>query len=204
MLKFTKVFLGAASATLLTVAAHAADSVASEQPPEAVLVPGFTWTGFYVGANVGYSSGDFDHPIYGDPIFLDPISDVLESDGDGVTGGVQIGYNWQVNSFVLGVEADIQAASVDGTFRHSDSFFLNQVLFIDTAINTKLDWFGTARLRAGYVPTERLMIYGTGGFAFGETTSSARFDGEGAFGGSFSADGESKSTTRTGWAAGRG
>src|SRR5688572_16068589 len=113
--------LTATALILMTGSALAADAVLYEQPPEAVVIePGFTWTGLYIGANVGYSWGDFDHVFDLAPvdfiIELPGVTDTFEADADGVTGGAQIGYNWQVNKFVFGVEADIQAASLDGTY----------------------------------------------------------------------------------------
>ena len=63
---FTRILLGAASAAVLATAAHAADAVVYEQPPEAIIEPGFTWTGLYIGANAGYSWGDFDQSAEGE------------------------------------------------------------------------------------------------------------------------------------------
>jgi len=193
-----KLLLGAACAAVLTTAASAADAVVEEA---IILEPGFTWTGLYVGANVGYSWGDFDHEFEAAADALGDFSTSFDADADGVTGGVQIGYNWQLGNFVLGVEADAQASNVEGSasqlFEFTDIFSTT----IEADAGTELDWFGTARVRLGYVPTERLMIYGTGGFAFGETTTNASYFVSSIidFG-----DSLSEKTSRTGWAAGAG
>ena len=202
----TKVLLGAACAAALATAARAADAVIEE----AVIVePGFSWTGLYIGVNAGYSWGDFDHgfDVAAFPPFFDGISEVLETSADGATGGAQIGYNWQVNSLVFGVEADIQAADLDGSDSSTFEFFppspVPIAVGLDTEVETELDWFGTARLRLGYVPTERLMVYGTGGFAFGETTTSASA-AISVQDVPIAGDEISETTSRTGWAAGAG
>jgi outer membrane immunogenic protein len=87
----------------------------------------------------------------------------------GVVGGGQIGYNYQFSQFLAGVEADIQGTSMS----HGRG-------------NISLPWFGTVRGRVGYLVTPTLLLYGTGGFAYG---------GVEAF---------NQSNTRTGWTAGGG
>jgi outer membrane immunogenic protein len=200
-----KAMLTSAALILMTGTAFAADAVVYEQPPEAVVIePGFTWTGLYIGANVGYSWGDFDHTFDLAPVDLGGgipgVTDTFEADADGITGGAQIGYNWQVNNFVFGVEADIQASDVQAAYSQTAGIGPVEVT---TEVGTDLDWFGTARLRLGYVPTERLMLYGTGGFAFGRTTSFGRISAVIPFIGPFDEQ-VSESKTRTGWAAGAG
>lgn len=70
----------------------------------------------------------------------------------GIAGGGQIGYNWQLGQFVFGLETDIQASAADDTF--APYKFSNP-------------WFGTLRARIGYA-INNVMLYGTGGLAYGE------------------------------------
>src|SRR3954452_16031762 len=105
------------------VTANAAD-MAVKAPYAAAPAP-FSWTGFYIGANVGgawtpNNGGSDFGPLFPGFIVLAPQAaiptvfpgqlDVLGGGGrqSGVIGGGQIGYNWQVNQFVLGFEADAQ------------------------------------------------------------------------------------------------
>lgn len=161
-----------------------------------MVEPGFTWTGGYIGANIGYGWGDFEQAFDAEVIILGPLSEGFDADGDGIVGGAQAGFNWQMGQFVFGVEVDVQAADIDGST--SRSFTVGPAT-LDTNVSTGIDWFGTARGRIGFVPTERLMVYGTGGFAFGETKSSASYDA-----GLLGSDSASSKDTRTGWAAGAG
>jgi len=198
MNRFSAILVGAACAAALATAANAADAVVEEA---AVIVePGFNWTGGYVGANIGYGWGDFEQNFGADVVILGPISEGFDADGDGILGGAQAGFNWQSGQFVFGVEVDVQAADIDGG---SNRFFDFGLATLDADVSTEIDWFGTARGRIGFVPTERLMIYGTGGFAFGETTSTASYEAIPIIGAPAS-DSASSSDTRTGWAAGAG
>ncbi|MDF2972412.1 MAG: hypothetical protein K0R61_2862, partial [Microvirga sp.] len=136
-------------------AASAADLPMRAAPPAPIIAaaPLFTWTGFYVGVNAGYgwSNDDFDAVDLAD-----------EDDDGGFVGGAQVGYNYQIGSFVVGLEGDIQYADfgADGTFD-----FDGDGVFDDDFDSS--DWFGTVRARAG-VAFDRALIYATGGFAFAD------------------------------------
>src|SRR3954469_13234957 len=115
--------LGLLAATALSTAAVSAVSAADlpQAPPPApfVSVPVFTWTGFYVGGNLGWGWRDSNN----DPVILSGpgvpgglVGGTLNFDnGDDATftGGGQIGYNYQIGSFVIGAEADIQGINND-------------------------------------------------------------------------------------------
>jgi outer membrane immunogenic protein len=143
----------------------------------------YTWTGFYIGANAGYGWGNADtqfepqpNPVsFGgvEPTTLQPESEA------GVIGGGQIGYNYQWNRFVLGAEADFQGSDVSGTKVVSP--IINVIgrsdgpgTFLEA--HEKTDWFGTVRLRIGFTPFCRLLLYGTGGLAYGHVNYAATSD----------------------------
>ena len=136
-------------------AAAAADLPMRAAPPAPIIAaaPIFTWTGFYVGVNAGYgwSNDDFDA--------IDLADD--EDDG-GFIGGAQVGYNYQIGSFVVGLEGDIQYAD----FGRDGAFDVDGDGDEDGVFESS-DWFGTVRARAG-VAFGQALIYGTGGFAFAD------------------------------------
>ena len=103
--------IGAALTALIGTPALAADMALKAPPPPA---PVYSWTGWYAGVNIGGSFGRAaDTSTYGAPSV--PFTST-SSNLDGVIGGGQIGYNWQVNNnWVLGLEADIQGSSERGT-----------------------------------------------------------------------------------------
>ena len=122
--------------------------------------------------------------------------------GDGFIGGAQAGYNWQINNWVLGVEADFQGANIGGSVAASIPLAgpVPIIVAIENA-NEKLEWFGTVRGRLG-VAFDRALIYGTGGFAYGQVKvdqDSAPVGSPGAF--QFPS---SASVTKIYWTAGAG
>src|SRR5215207_7533365 len=133
-------------------AAAAADLPMRAAPPAPIIAaaPIFTWTGFYVGVNAGFGWSDDD---------FDSV-DLADDDNDGgFVGGAQVGYNYQIGSFVVGLEGDIQYAD----FGREGAFVVDGTTYdVDNS-----DWFGTVRARAG-VAFDRALIYATGGFAFAD------------------------------------
>jgi outer membrane immunogenic protein len=138
-------------------AASAADLPTRAAPPAPVFAaaPVFTWTGFYVGVNAGYGWSEDDNDAV----------DFADDDNDGgFIGGAQVGYNYQIGSFVVGLEGDIQYADFgrEGVFNYTDED--GDILQGEFESS---DWFGTVRARAG-VAFGQALIYGTGGFAFAD------------------------------------
>lgn len=201
-MKFAKILLGAASFATLSTAVYAADAIV-EEAPVAVLVETYNWTGFYIGVNGGYGGGDFEHPfdvnlVDGDDSI--PIANgSLDVTAGGFVGGAQVGYNWQMNQWVFGAEADIQGSNMKGEISLDANIGGGGGTDIDAEAGTELDWFGTVRARVGFVPVERLLVYGTGGFAYGRTESYVNA----SIGGGTVID-ESVKHDRTGWTIGGG
>ncbi len=193
-----KTYIGVAvAAVLMATPAFAAD-LAVKAPP-ARVAPVFSWTGWYIGANLGGAWA------------RDPENFTLGSGGgigfnqtntarsSSLVGGGQIGYNYQINNVVLGVEADI-----DG--RHNANDFSCPVLSpigcvaasgSVLTLHDEQDWFGTFRGRLG-LTFDHVLLYGTGGLAYGEVQHSVT---EAVVGASLVF---SDRTTRAGWAAGVG
>ena len=96
-----------AALLMLGTAASAADLRPMPYQPPIAALP--TWTGFYLGANLGGGFGQdrIDVGVVGAPAFAS-VNNAFQ----GVIGGGQIGYNWQFNSFVAGLETDFQGSSL--------------------------------------------------------------------------------------------
>ncbi|HWM46876.1 MAG TPA: outer membrane beta-barrel protein [Xanthobacteraceae bacterium] len=134
--------LALAGAVCLAGAGHAADLIrpAPLPPP----VPIWTWTGFYAGVHGGGAWGD-GH-----------INDSAgKFDMSGGFAGGQIGYNYQMGSFLLGAEVDSAWASIG----RSETFVVPPATL---TAETEIGYLGTARLRGGYVQGPTLW-YVTGG-----------------------------------------
>jgi len=197
--------MGAAAAALTVagaISAQAADLPTRKEAPAPVFVPPpFTWTGFYIGANAGavWGSGSSSTTVLVNGFSVltaDFPSGSLGGSKTGFIGGGQAGYNWQTGAFVLGVETDF-----DGTTLSRSRSIIGPT-FIDPILGRN-DFFtenSSTRGRVGYA-WDRLLIYGTGGVAYGGASSHLDvFDAVDGFG--FSSSGGS--STRTGWTAGGG
>jgi outer membrane immunogenic protein len=205
---------GVAIATLTAVgavAAQAADLPTRKEAPAPVFVPPpFTWTGFYIGLNAGgiISSGSRSVTLY-DPIAGDFLNSSfpggIGNGKSGFLGGGQAGYNWQTGAFVLGIVTDFDGTSLSKNFSFSSAPYTGFPFTGDTLnVNAKasLDWLGTTRAKLGFVvtPDNRLMIYGTGGVAYGGGSSHFNlYDSANNFYWS-----GSPSSTRVGWTIGAG
>ena len=206
----------AALSAVGAVAAQAADLPTRKEAPAPVFVPPpFTWTGFYVGVNAGgiWPSGSRNATIVAPAVFPFPVSTFfpggLGSQSAGFIGGGQAGYNWQTGAFVLGVETDFDGTTLSKSTNSTGTPFVGTgvpaLLLGDTLsihAKTSLSWLGTTRGRVGFVatPDNRLMIYATGGVAYGGGSSNfSVFD---ATTGSFWTG--NPSSTRVGWTAGGG
>jgi outer membrane immunogenic protein len=167
-------------------AARAADLAAYKAPP----APVYSWTGLYVGANVGYAWGaaNYDAVLTG----IGPAS--RSEKIDGVIGGVQSGYNQQFGAWVLGFESDIQFSGQKGGATFGG-------VFAPTTITTdeRIAWFGTSRTRLGFLASPTMLLYGTAGIAYGQVKDDATVTTTGL--GSFTA---SFRDVKAGWTAGGG
>ena len=211
-------------------AAMAASSVASaadmaprytKAPPPIVEV--WNWTGFYIGGNAGYSWGRSDSTLNyfntatGAAIVPPPGSITgARFDMNGAIAGGQIGYNWQNGSWVWGVEADAQwsdekgranllcsATLIGGPCLPGLTFLPAGVTGTNVALDQSLEWFGTARLRGGWLASPRVLLYATGGLAYGEIKTTATLSGATPAGVLVSSTG-STSDIRVGWTVGAG
>lgn len=165
-----------------TLAAGAADLPRRTAAPIAPIaaVPVFTWTGFYVGANVGYAfDADTRATTVGTPGFLGlvPAGIVpgeLDTGDDGFTGGGQIGFNYQFGALVAGIEADLQFLDSNKSTAFTGAAVLGTQL--TTQAESDIDYLGTVRGRLGFA-FDRLLVYATGGLAYGDVSSRAGVTG---------------------------
>lgn len=162
-----------------------------------VVAQVYDWNGFYFGANIGVGVGRDPSKVdfgFGAPQNnLSPI---------GAIGGLQTGYNWQSGNFVFGVETDFQGSGMDDSSTCSAGCQPGTNGRITPS--QSLDWFGTARLRAG-LASGTVFSYFTGGFAYGNVKSTIGGITTGFAGsvlGPFPVG--SVSETKTGWTIGGG
>jgi outer membrane immunogenic protein len=101
----------ACAGAFAVAAALAGSAFAAEPAPTPPPVPVFTWTGLYVGGQIGYAWGQDPVTWFGTANDLDPAGGAFTESPQGVIGGAHVGYNLQLNPWlVIGVEG-----SADGT-----------------------------------------------------------------------------------------
>lgn len=176
--------IGAALTMSLVGAAKAADlgRMPVKAPVTATL---YNWTGFYVGGNFGYGVGHNSS----EPFLGAPPTDRATLAPRGVLAGVQGGYNWQVNSLVVGVEADWQWTD------ERDTYCFSCAVAIGRGVGQEIPWFGTLRGRVGYAAGS-VLFYATGGVAYGQIKQIIDC--------CFGAPTAIVNNTKTGWVAGGG
>lgn len=130
---------------VISTASFAADIPVKGYRPILPAAP--LWSGFYVGANAGYGFAN-----------VSDSTGLASSDLNGFIGGAQVGYNWQINRFVLGVEADFQGSAQ----KKEDT---GTILGTTFTVEQKIPWFATARARIGYA-FDNILLFGTVGGAW--------------------------------------
>jgi outer membrane immunogenic protein len=179
----------------MTISAGAADLPRAPVAAPPVPLP-YSWTGCYLGGNVGGKWGSIDGSARHDTVGRFPGT-VFPFNSDSETGvviGGQIGCAWQTGSFVWGIEGDINATDLSrdfvvplgggplGLFLPGDRFSLSN------------DWQASIRGRLGWA-FDRFQIYATGGVAWANFTLDAELVGIPVI---------SSSKTLTGWTVGGG
>jgi len=187
-----KFLISSATFLGLIASAAAADLPAEKGPPVyAPPPPVFSWTGVYIGGQVGYEWGTSSNTYFGP---LGGLIGVGHHDDQGVVGGGHVGYNYELGGlglglgtggFVVGIEGDANGASYDG----------GGVLAGIIGRHESTEFDGSIRGRVG-VAFDRALIYGTGGVAFGSIRNTATNFITGGF--------DSATTGRVGWTVGGG
>jgi outer membrane immunogenic protein len=196
---------GIAAAAFCGAPALAADTPV-KSPPAA---PMFNWTGFYAGVNAGAGWISWKETTFVDPNAGNYIgagnSAAVSAAGTGTrdtsafTGGIQAGFNRQINNLVYGLEADFNylgksASTINGTY--TTAAFAGQPFTIMSSLHST--WLATVRPRLG-MTFDHLLLYVTGGLAVTDRRYSFNFSD---FNGATAS--LSRSGTQAGWTLGGG
>lgn len=157
-------------------------------PPMAVSY--YNWAGLYVGGHAGYGWGN---PVYTNTLNTSNFGNAqlgqsFSQQSQGFVGGGQVGYNWQANQWVYGLEADLSYARVRGSSTN----------FVDDVFTNRLQSILLLTGRLGY-SWDNFLLYGKGGYAGGRRSASVidTIPSGGTGGGS-------ASNWHSGWTAGAG
>jgi outer membrane immunogenic protein len=143
------------------IAAYAADLPPAAPPPMAPAYvpapPPFTWTGIYVGGNIGWGWTSVNLTDTGPGPFgqVFPIGTQQSFNQNGFLGGAQVGVNWQFQQFVIGAEADFDATAIklsQGAGGFGNGSYTDP-------------WMSTFAARFGWA-ADRALFYGKAGGAY--------------------------------------
>jgi outer membrane immunogenic protein len=199
---YRKFLLASVGAVALTGSAAFAADLPSRAPPPVYLPPPpiFTWTGIYIGGQIGYAWGTGSNNFNEfDPFTGTAFATSAGGTPNGVIGGAHVGYQYQFNQLVLGLEGTVDGTSLRNNAVASLPFFGGR---FNVNASTNADVQGSIRGRLG-VAWDRALIYATGGVAFGGFNTNFSVNGNAADGTPFFAS-NSFSNTRVGWTVGGG
>jgi len=180
-----RALLGVAVLAICAAPAMAADLPVKARPALPPPPPPFSWTGFYIGANIGgaWVNGT---------VFDNFTGASFDFNNSGFIGGGQAGFNYQINQFVFGIEGDI-----DGTTISRTTNAVAVATIPPAVLQGKLstDWIATLTGRVG-IAWDRWLWYAKGGGAWLQESATLTNLTTGAS--------ASNSTTLDGWTAGVG
>ena len=165
-------FASAALAAFIGTSAFAADMAAPVYKAPPPVAPVWSWTGFYLGANVGGAWANHSTFTMSDPLGsfpFDPFSFSTSSPASAI-GGVHGGYNYQAGpSWLVGLEADFSWTGLKLTGNSPMTAIGGIVIPNANAFdNTKVKDIGTVRARLGVLATPAWLFYVTGGYAYAD------------------------------------
>lgn len=180
---FHKILLSTVAVAALSGSAYAAD-LPTMKGPALYAPPAFSWTGAYVGGQIGYEWGAESTSLSTAAGGFGGTVPSLSTSG--VIGGAHIGYNLQYSQFVFGLEGDINGSSYAGSG-------MNSLGTVGAYGSIPID--GSLRARLGYA-WQRALIYATGGAAFGDIHQTSTLFATGAT--------DTSDTLSVGWTVGGG
>lgn len=187
-----------------------------------------SWNGFYVGGNAGYWGSQTNKvSTSGSASYINPefelgasnIANALAQmatnksslNAYGVIGGGQVGYNYEANRVLVGLHVDF-----DGLTNSNNTTTLQKAVNLvdfdesyagSLAVKESINFLGTVRARLGYLYDTTLLLYATGGFAYGNVTLDTTWTAQESLGPLvFPTISAQNNTTKTlaGWTAGAG
>jgi outer membrane immunogenic protein len=179
-----KILVAVALAGLSTTSALAADMAAQAPMYAKAASPAYDWTGFYIGATLGGGEQGSSTGYSAVPGFVNSVSLIqpalangslatnTKERGAGVLGGLTLGYNLQLASWLVGVECDFSGTSFDAKSSVTPApaqFFPP----LTTTMENRTEWLSTVRARVGALVSPQTLLFVTGGLAVGEIKSTA-------------------------------
>jgi opacity protein-like surface antigen len=139
-----------------TGAALAADMAVLGQYQTVPVAPLYSWTGCYIGVNMGGGAAPQSR-VDTLGIFAPPGTSLGDMTARGVVGGGQLGCDYQVGSFVFGLQGLLDLSGMKGS-----NVLPTTILVNNSFVQTVATFTG----RVGYTVLPTLLLYGKFGGAF--------------------------------------
>jgi len=179
MQRLSVILIAAVSSVALVQIASAADLPAKAPVYKTPVAVAPSWTGFYIGANVGggwgnqsvnYAANDLTAAF----LFFLGAPPPASFTTSGALAGLQLGYNWQfAGNWLAGLEADFDWSGIKGSGLSGGA---GVIAPFTSTVEEKLNWLGTVRARLGYLPADNLLAFVTGGFAYGRVEYTGNYN----------------------------
>ena len=163
-----KLLLAGVGVVAMATAATAAD-LPARMPAKApaYVAQVYNWTGFYVGAHLGWARVDLSETVVAAPAGFG--TGTISGRDDGFIYGGQVGFNYQIGQFVLGIEGQLSGADIGSS--GTTVAVVGPTTFTVTG-SSGIDWMATLAARFG-VAFGNALLYGKAGFAWMDWSASA-------------------------------
>jgi outer membrane immunogenic protein len=174
----TKTMIAVALSLTSLVALPSASSAADlpqtvyKTAPQPAILPPYSWTGFYFGANLGGKSARFDEVVTAAPAFPLGALALASDSATSAMGGAQIGYMWQNQHWVFGAEGDIEGTGLRRTALASGA--VPAPFVAGDSLTIRNNWQASLRARLGWA-WDCVLLYATGGAAWANLKADANF-----------------------------
>ena len=140
---------------------------ASIPPTQPAATIDYNWTGFYVGANVGYGLGrnKGNEVLSVPPVFPVDTAQSFTHTPNGIPVGAQAGYNWQTGNWVAGTEGDWQWTNQRDSISITNGTPSSNLNRLGLTLDQTTQWLATLRGRLGYDRSGWLWYLTAGGAA---------------------------------------
>jgi outer membrane immunogenic protein len=189
MRKLIATTLALSALLAISAAANAADLPVRPAPAPVYVPPPFSWTGFYIGGNIGgaWNQGNVTDSLFG-------LNFANGNNNGRFIGGGEVGFNYQIGGFVIGAEGDFDWAA--NSNNGGNGVFIPAVG--NVLVTSNNNWVSTLAARFGFAADHWLFYgkagggwVGNNGFTVTNTTTGASITG-------------SNSNTNSGWLVGAG
>ena len=161
-----KILLSTVALAALAGQAFAADLPSRKEAPVYIApAPVFTWTGFYAGVQLGGAFGNTN-------LNLPAVGYSANLTNNGVFGGGMIGYNYQINNFVLGLQGEFNGSGNGSSTKTGYGYIGKSIVSVTAKENQP--WFASIDGRLGYA-VDKALFYAIGGVAFTQAEPSITY-----------------------------